>query len=60
MTLGATPPYDERSPNSPTKRFLTVFVFVLGLGLAFFAAWARLPYYPLGPGPAREVQPLIV
>ena len=44
---------------SRTKRFLTGFVFVLGLGLAFFAGWVRLPYYSLGPGPAREVQPLI-
>jgi PDZ domain-containing protein len=44
---------------SRTKRFLTGFVFVFGLGLAFFAGWVRLPYYSLGPGPAREVQPLI-
>jgi PDZ domain-containing protein len=44
---------------SRTKRFLLGFMFVLGLGLAFFAGWVRLPYYSLGPGPAREVQPLI-
>jgi PDZ domain-containing protein len=44
---------------SRTKRFLTGFTFVLGLGLAFLAGWVRLPYYSLGPGPAREVQPLI-
>ena len=34
-------------------------MFVLGLGLAFFAGRVQLPYYSLGPGPAREVQPLI-
>jgi PDZ domain-containing protein len=44
---------------SRTKRFLTGFTFVLGLGLAFFVGWVQLPYYSLGPGPASEVQPLI-
>jgi len=44
---------------SRTKRFLSGFTVVLGLGLAFLAGWARLPYYSIGPGPAREVQPLI-
>lgn len=44
---------------SRTKRFLSGFALVLGLGLAFLAGWAQLPYYSLGPGPAREVQPLI-
>ena len=44
---------------SRNKRFLSGFVLILGLGLAFFAGWVRLPYYSLGPGPAREVQPLI-
>ncbi len=29
------------------------------VGLALFATWVRLPYYALGPGPAREVEPLI-
>ena len=44
---------------SRTKRFLSGFIAVLGLGLAFAAGWVRLPYYSLGPGPAREIQPLI-
>jgi PDZ domain-containing protein len=44
---------------SRTKRFLTGFISVLGLGLAFLVGWVQLPYYSLGPGPAREVQPLI-
>jgi len=41
------------------KRFLTGVALVLTLGLAFAAGWVQLPYYSLGPGPAREVQPLI-
>lgn len=41
------------------KRFLAGAALVLTLGLAFAAGWAQLPYYSLGPGPAREVQPLI-
>ena len=41
------------------KRFLAGFALVITLGLAFAAGWVQLPYYALGPGPAREVQPLI-
>lgn len=41
------------------RRFLTGFGVVLALGLAFLLGWVRLPYYALGPGPARDVQPLI-
>ena len=44
---------------SRTKRFLSWFAVALGIGLAFFAGWVQLPYYSLGPGPARDVQPLI-
>jgi PDZ domain-containing protein len=44
---------------SRTKRFLSWFAIACGVGLAFLAGWVRLPYYSLGPGPAREVQPLI-
>ena len=41
------------------RRLLTGFGVVLALGLAFLLGWVRLPYYALGPGPARDVQPLI-
>jgi PDZ domain-containing protein len=41
------------------RRSLTGFGVVLALGLAFLVGWVRLPYYALGPGPARDVQPLI-
>ena len=41
------------------KRFFAGAALVLTLGLAFAAGWVQLPYYSLGPGPAREVQPLI-
>lgn len=32
---------------------------VLLVATAFVAGWVRVPYYSLGPGPAREVVPLI-
>ena len=44
---------------SRAKRFLAGFVVALGIGVAFLIGWVPLPYYSLGPGPAREVQPLI-
>ena len=44
---------------SRTRRFLSGFAVAFGIGLAFLAGWVQLPYYSLGPGPAREVQPLI-
>lgn len=44
---------------SRAKRFLAGFAVALGIGVAFLIGWVPLPYYSLGPGPAREVQPLI-
>ena len=41
------------------RRLFTGFGVLLALGLAFLLGWVRLPYYALGPGPARDVQPLI-
>jgi PDZ domain-containing protein len=41
------------------KRLLTGAALVLTLGIAFLAGWVQLPYYAVGPGPARDVQPLI-
>ncbi len=41
------------------KRFLKIAAFTLVLGLIFVGAYMRLPYYAVGPGPAREVTPLI-
>ena len=41
------------------KRILSVTGSVVVLGLALFAVWVPLPYYSEGPGPAREVGPLI-
>ena len=37
-------------------RYLALFIVVASL---VTAAWLRLPYYAVGPGPAREVTPLI-
>ena len=41
------------------KRFFKSFALVLCLGLVFAVGYVRLPYYSIGPGPAREVEPLI-
>ena len=41
------------------RRFFRV-AFLAGMfAVAFAAAWIRLPYYAVGPGPANEVDPLI-
>jgi PDZ domain-containing protein len=41
------------------KRLLSVLGIVLALAVAFVVGWVPLPYYALGPGPARDVTPLI-
>ena len=41
------------------KRYLSLFVVGVLFVLAVFAGFWKLPYYALGPGPAREVEPLI-
>jgi Lon-like protease len=41
------------------RRFLRVAWLVLLLGAVVFAVLVPLPYYEIGPGPAREVEPLI-
>ena len=42
------------------KRAIKTVSFVLVIGLVVAAGWVRIPYYALGPGPAREVEPLIL
>lgn len=41
------------------KRLLSILGLLLVLAAAFVAGWVPLPYYALGPGPARDVTPLI-
>lgn len=41
------------------RRFFRVAFLVVMFVAAFAAAWIRLPYYAIGPGPASEVDPLI-
>jgi PDZ domain-containing protein len=41
------------------RRPVRVLAVLVPLALAFGAGWIRLPYYALGPGPARDVAPLI-
>lgn len=41
------------------RRFLSLLGALLALAAAVFVGWVRLPYFALGPGPARDVTPLI-
>jgi PDZ domain-containing protein len=41
------------------KRFLSVAPLVVVLALVIGTTWVTIPYYTEGPGPAREVEPLI-
>ena len=41
------------------RRFLKPGLLVLLFATAMAASWIPLPYYSVGPGPAREVEPLI-
>ena len=43
----------------PMKHPLRALALVALFALVFGAAYMRLPYYAEGPGPAREVQPMI-
>ena len=41
------------------RRTARVVALVVLFAIAFAAAWIRLPYYAVGPGPANDVAPLI-
>jgi PDZ domain-containing protein len=41
------------------RRFRRLVFLVPVLGVAFLAGYVFLPYYSIGPGPARDVEPLI-
>lgn len=41
------------------KRRVRTILLISLFGLAFTAAWIRLPYYAVGPGPSQDVAPLI-
>ena len=41
------------------RRLLRALPYVLLIGVGFGVGWVRLPYFAQGPGPAREVFPLI-
>ena len=46
--------------SGPTmRRTARVVALVVLFAVAFAAAWIRLPYYAVGPGPANDVAPLI-
>ncbi len=44
---------------SRSRRFVSWSAVFLAIALAFALGWVQLPYYSLGPGPARDVEPLI-
>ena len=44
---------------SRMKRLLSGFLVAVVICLAFLLGWVQLPFYSLGPGPARDVEPLI-
>ena len=46
--------------TTPMKRAIKTAAFVLVISFIAAGAWVRIPYYAVGPGPAREVEPLIV
>src|SRR6188472_1988031 len=48
-----------RNIGAPMKRPIRIAALVALFGLTLFACYFRLPYYAVGPGPAREVGPLI-
>jgi PDZ domain-containing protein len=41
------------------RRTVRIAALVMLFAIAFVAAWVRLPYYAVGPGPASDVGPLI-
>ncbi len=41
------------------RRTVRIVALVVLFAVAFVAAWIRLPYYAVGPGPASDVGPLI-
>lgn len=48
-------------PRTPTRRWwrLVVVTVVIGVALGLIGAYVQIPYYTLGPGPARNVAQLI-
>jgi PDZ domain-containing protein len=48
-------------PRTPTRRWwrLAVVTIVIGVALGLIGAYAQIPYYTLGPGPARNVAELV-
>jgi PDZ domain-containing protein len=48
-----------RGYHRPMRRALRNGGYVLLIAAAFGAGWVRLPFFSFGPGPAREIVPLI-
>jgi PDZ domain-containing protein len=54
--LGAPQP---RGYHPPMRRRLRNAGYILLVALAIGVSWIRLPYFSFGPGPARDIAPLI-
>jgi PDZ domain-containing secreted protein len=54
------PPLPEEPPVE-SKRWwrLAVVILALGVGIGLVGAYVQVPYYSLGPGPAKDVSQLI-
>jgi PDZ domain-containing protein len=54
------PPLPEEPPVE-SKRWwrLAVVILVLGVGIGLAGAYVQVPYYSLGPGPAKDVSQLV-
>jgi PDZ domain-containing protein len=55
---GVGPPV-ARGYHRPMRRRLRSAGYILLVAVAIGVSWIRLPYFSLGPGPSREVAPLI-
>ena len=55
------PPQLPEPPPPESKRWwrLAVFVVALGVAIGLIGAYVQIPYYSLGPGPAKDVAQLI-
>lgn len=55
------PPQLPEPPPPESKRWwrLAVVVLVLGIGIGLIGAYVTIPYYSLGPGPAKDVSQLV-
>jgi PDZ domain-containing protein len=57
--MATTGPWAVRGYHRPMRRALRTGGYVLLIAAAFAAGWVPLPFFSFGPGPARDIVPLI-